>query len=183
MTRFSSSLPIVSALGVALTLSACAQKAPLGAPPPPKSFAEALLYNGEGIETGRVTLTPEGDGLTGHVSVTGGLTQGPHGMHIHAVGECKPKDFASAGGHFNPTGKQHGLQNPMGSHAGDLPMIMADADGRGSSSFTVHADLDTLLDADGASFVIHAGLDDMKSDPAGNSGARVMCGVLYKKQM
>jgi Cu-Zn family superoxide dismutase len=167
--------------GLPLALAACAPKAPPGAPPPASPYAEALLYDSEGQLTGNVVLTPAGDALNGTVNVTRGLPAGPHGMHIHAIGECRLKDFASAGGHLNPGGKQHGLQNPMGSHAGDLPMLVADATGKGSATFTAQATLDDLFDADGASFVIHAGADDMKTDPAGNSGARVMCGVLYRK--
>ena len=177
-TRFPSPFLILP-----LLVAGCAAKAPPGAPPPPVAYAEGILYNADGAHTGTVTLTPEGDHLKGYVEVTGGLAAGAHGMHIHTVGECKLKDFASAGGHLNPTGKQHGMQNPNGPHQGDLPMLTADAGGMGKSSFTAPTTLDTLFDADGSSFVIHAGVDDMKTDPAGNSGARVMCAVLYRKQM
>ncbi|HZV18437.1 MAG TPA: superoxide dismutase family protein [Sphingobium sp.] len=166
---------------LSLTLVACAPKAPPGAPPPASPFAEAILYDTNGQQTGQVTLIPNGHVLAGSVRVTRGLTPGPHGMHIHAIGQCTLKDFASAGGHLNPTGKQHGLDNPAGSHVGDLPMLVADASGAAAMEFTVHGDLDTVLDADGGSFVIHADADDMKTDPAGNSGARIMCGVFYKK--
>jgi len=167
--------------GLSLTLAACAAKAPPGAPPPSTPYAEAILYNTDGQQSGRVTLIPNGDMLDGSVQVTRGLTPGPHGAHIHAVGQCTLKDFASAGGHLNPGGKQHGLQNPMGAHEGDLPMLVADAAGTASMTFMVHGTLASVLDADGGAFVVHADPDDMKSDPSGNSGARVMCGVFYKK--
>jgi len=182
MTAKTPSLPALLALvGLPLTLAACGAKAPAGAPPPARPYAEAVLYDSEGQLTGNVVLTPAGDTLNGTVVVTHGLKPGPKGMHIHAVGECRLKDFASAGGHLNPGGKEHGLENPKGSHAGDLPMLVADAAGKGSATFTANATLENLFDPDGASFVIHAGVDDMKSDPAGNSGARIMCGVLYRK--
>jgi len=179
MPRFAA--PILGLTGLSLALAACATKAPPGAPPPATTYAEAILYDTNGQQSGRVTLVPRSGTLAGTVQVTHGLTPGAHGAHIHAIGQCTLKDFASAGGHLNPGGKQHGLDNPQGAHAGDLPMLVADAAGAASMDFTVHTDLATVLDADGGSFVIHADPDDMKSDPAGNSGARVMCGVFYKK--
>jgi Cu-Zn family superoxide dismutase len=99
-------------------------------------------------------------------------------MHIHSVGKCETPDFKTAGGHLNPTMKQHGVDNPMGSHQGDLPELSIGADGSGHGVFTAHTSLAALFDADGASFVVHAAADDNKTDPSGNSGARVLCGVL-----
>lgn len=173
--------PLSTIAGLSLALSACASKAPPGAPPPATPYAEAILYDTNGQQSGRVTLIPHGDTLAGTVQVTRGLTPGPHGAHIHAIGQCTLKDFASAGGHLNPGGKQHGLENPLGAHEGDLPMIVADARGAGAMNFTVHGTLASVLDSDGGAFVIHADPDDMKTDPSGNSGARVMCGVFYEK--
>ncbi|HWJ69533.1 MAG TPA: superoxide dismutase family protein [Sphingobium sp.] len=173
--------PLLALTGLSLALGACASKAPPGAPPPATPYAEAILYDTNGQQSGRVTLIPNGDALAGSVQVTHGLTPGAHGAHIHAIGQCTLKDFASAGGHLNPGGKQHGLENPLGAHEGDLPMLVANAAGAASMTFTVPGNLATVLDADGGSFVIHADPDDMKSDPAGNSGARIMCGVFYKK--
>ncbi len=172
---------LASLTGLCLMLGACGAKAPLGAAPAPLIFAEAVLYDNDGVQSGKVTLLPDGDKLDGSVDIIRGLKPGSHGAHIHAIGKCTLKDFASAGGHLNPGGKQHGLQNPMGSHEGDLPMIVANAAGAGSMTFTVPGDLASVLDADGGSFVIHADADDMKTDPSGNSGARVMCGVFYRK--
>jgi len=181
MTRLSPTLAILSATSLSLTLAACGAKAPEGAPPPQTPYAEALLYDGNGQAAGVVTLIPENGGLQANVQITGGITPGAHGVHIHAVGECKRPDFTTAGGHHNPTGKQHGTGNPMGPHEGDLPMVMADANGRATTSFPTHTTLDAIFDADGSSFVVHANADDMKTDPSGNSGARVLCGVFFRK--
>ena len=181
MARIPTPMLTMASISLAFALQGCGAKAPAGAPPPPVPFAEGILYNNAGQRAGIVTLKPAGDALQGSVTVTGGLTAGQHGMHIHTIGQCTLPDFTSAGGHLNPGGKQHGLENPAGSHEGDLPMLVADASGAASMSFTVPATLSTLFDVDGAAFVIHADADDMKTDPTGNSGSRVMCGVLYRK--
>lgn len=107
------------------------------------------------------------------------LTPGLHGLHIHAIGECTPP-FTSAGGHHNPAGATHG------SHAGDLPNLVVDRHGRGrANEVTTRATLSpgpvSVFDADGSALVIHAGPDDLVTDPTGNSGARVACGVLERR--
>jgi Cu-Zn family superoxide dismutase len=119
-----------------------------------------------------------------------GLTPGAHGIHIHAVGTCDGSTtaaFSSAGGHFNPTSKQHGRQNPNGWHGGDLPNIVVDASGNGTldataESLTLDAGPAALLDADGSAVVVHANQDDERTDTGpsgpGNSGARIACGVI-----
>ena len=96
-------------------------------------------------------------------------------MHIHAVGKCEGPTFASAGGHWNPDMKQHGHDNPMGPHKGDLPQLTVAANGTGTASFDVAGAFTDMVDADGAALVIHAAADDEKTDPSGNSGARVLC--------
>ncbi|HKT13856.1 MAG TPA: superoxide dismutase family protein [Allosphingosinicella sp.] len=107
------------------------------------------------------------------------MAAGTYGIHIHAVGRCDAPGFTSAGPHWNPTARQHGKDNPQGMHHGDLPNIVIGADGRGSLDFVIAgATPADLLDADGAAVVIHAGPDDYRTDPSGNSGARVACGVL-----
>jgi Cu-Zn family superoxide dismutase len=111
-----------------------------------------------------------------------GLPAGHYGVHLHAVGRCEGPAFASAGAHWNPAGRQHGSLNPAGHHLGDLPNLDVDQYGAGRLEFAiVGASLsgaEGLFDADGTSLVIHAAPDDYRTDPSGNSGARIACGVL-----
>ena len=111
------------------------------------------------------------------------LAPGHYGVHIHGVGRCEGPGFESAGPHWNPASRQHGSLNPQGHHLGDLPNIDVDADGAGRLEFaivgaTLQGGDHPLFDADGASVVIHAAPDDYRTDPSGNSGARIACGVL-----
>jgi superoxide dismutase, Cu-Zn family len=106
-------------------------------------------------------------------------------VHVHSTGKCEAPAFASAGGHFNPQNQKHGLKNPEGPHAGDLPDLYVNKDGVGRYEVLVqNMTLDTgklsILDGDGKSVVIHATADDNMSDPAGNSGDRIACGVIAK---
>lgn len=182
MTRSFSPLTLLAIMAPILALPACAQKAPLGAAPAPAPYAEAILYNTQGVRSGTVTLMPANGMLNGKIDIVrGGLTAGEHGMHIHTTGKCTLPDFVSAGSHLNPDGKQHGTANPAGPHQGDLPILVADATGSASMTFMAHTSLETLFDMDGAAFVVHEKTDDMKTDPTGNSGGRVLCGVLYRK--
>jgi superoxide dismutase, Cu-Zn family len=110
---------------------------------------------------------------------------GTHGIHFHQVGKCEggATAFSTAGGHFNPAGKAHGLQNPSGPHAGDAPNIVIPASGVGNVAFTsdrvsLTPGSTSLFDADGSSIVVHGGPDDQVSQPAGNSGPRIACGVV-----
>ena len=146
--------------------------------------AKATLANADGKDVGTATFTPARGGVKVHV-VASGLTPGKHGIHLHAVGKCEPPDFKSAGGHFNPAGKQHGLHNPRGAHAGDLPNLAVGKAGKAKATFTARGatlgdGTGSLLPAEGTSLVIHANPDDEKSDPAGNSGPRIACGVIEK---
>jgi Cu-Zn family superoxide dismutase len=144
-----------------------------------KPGAQAKLYDASGREAGFVMLTLEKDMFTGIVNVNG-ISPGKHGIHIHSVGKCEAPTFASAGPHLNPDGKQHGLENPLGAHQGDLPDLIVGPDGTGHANFMAHTTLGTLFDADGSAFVVHAAPDDNKTDPSGNSGSRILCGVLQQ---
>ncbi|CAN5126397.1 superoxide dismutase family protein [soil metagenome] len=147
--------------------------------PNPRPGAQAKLYDAAGREAGFVMVTLKGDDLTGAVNVNG-ISPGPHAIHLHAVGKCEAPGFTTAGGHLNPDSKQHGLENPMGAHQGDLPEMIVGTDGTGHATFPARTTLETLFDADGAAFVVHAAADDNKTDPTGNSGARILCGVLER---
>ena len=167
-------------LGVAMLLGGCAS---VSSEPEPLA-AGAALKDKEGKDVGAVTLIETPDGV--RIAVTGyRLPPGAHGLHIHAVGECQPPDFMSAGGHFNPTSKQHGRLNPAGPHAGDLPNLVVSAAGEGGIDITTKAVTlepgpTSLLGGKGTAIVIHAAADDEKTDPTGNSGARIACGVIAK---
>jgi superoxide dismutase, Cu-Zn family len=146
--------------------------------------ASATLRDPQGAIVGTATLAPAADGVRISVSVSG-VSPGLHGFHVHGAGKCEGPDFKSAGGHFNPAGKEHGLENPKGSHAGDMPNLSVGADGTGKGEFLARgATLDpgpgSLFPEGGTAVVLHAAPDDMKTDPAGNAGARIACGVVVR---
>jgi superoxide dismutase, Cu-Zn family len=144
--------------------------------------ARAELRNAQGEVVGRAILTPDTQGVRIAVEVER-LAPGPHALHVHAVGRCDPPDFASAGAHFNPEGKKHGLRNPEGPHAGDLPNLAVGADGTAkvmamAPQVTLGPGSNSVFHPGGTALVIHAGPDDDVTDPAGNSGARIACGII-----
>jgi Cu-Zn family superoxide dismutase len=147
--------------------------------------ATAGLVDSTGARAGVATFSDSGGTTWLAVSVTG-LEPGRHGMHIHENGTCTPPDFESAGGHFNPDSKQHGLQNPQGPHAGDLPNLVVEQDGSADTTFAISGSLlapegaTSMLGTGQRAFVIHADPDDEKTDPSGNSGGRVICGVIER---
>lgn len=180
--------------GAALALAACATDgdsietagAAEGGPivstiGPPTLNAD--LRDAQGRSRARATVEQSGDSLRVRVEATA-MTPGSYGAHIHTVGRCDAPDFTTAGPHWNPTGQKHGKDNPQGMHKGDLPNLAVGADGRGSFEYTIpHAILSGMLptklvDGDGAAVVIHAKADDYRTDPSGNSGDRIACGVL-----
>jgi Cu-Zn family superoxide dismutase len=145
---------------------------------------KATLHDAEGKTVGTASLTQEDGGVRVQVTVTG-IAPGPHAFHVHAVGTCKAPDFTSAGPHFNPGMKEHGQDNPKGSHMGDLPNLTVDAAGTGTGNFVVHGATlgpgpDSLLQSKGTALVLHTAADDLKSDPAGNAGTRIACGVIER---
>jgi Cu-Zn family superoxide dismutase len=147
------------------------------------SSARATLVDGTGATVGWALFTEDATGRL-HLDVqVAGLSAGRHGTHLHAVGSCVGPAFASAGGHHNPLGAEHGLDNPAGAHAGDLPNLDVNVAGRGHLAATTdRATLSmgpvSLLDGDGSAIVIHAAEDDQVTNPTGNSGARIACGVI-----
>lgn len=162
-------IPITS---ICAMLCGCAAvDVPVAAPPVP-------LINSSGQPIGTVRATQTSGGVTLAVSASG-LPHGLHGIHLHSVGRCDPPKFESAGSHWNPAARKHGFDNPAGPHAGDLPNISASSSGIiGESMVLAHASLAQLADADGSALVIHAGVDDYLTDPAGASGGRIACAVL-----
>jgi Cu-Zn family superoxide dismutase len=144
--------------------------------------AMADLVDGQGQTRGRAVLSQGKDGI--HVDVKAvGLPAGVHAVHVHSTGACTGPDFTSAGGHWNPGKKQHGHDNPAGAHMGDMPNMTVAADGTGALKAVVKGGMlkggdSPLFDADGAAIVIHAAADDYKTDPTGNAGGRLACGVV-----
>ena len=148
--------------------------------------ARAYMMDAQGNRIGVAAFTATKTGVTIELNVTE-LPPGMHGVHIHAVGKCDGPAFTTAGGHFNPDMKMHGKDNPMGPHDGDL--LNFDVAENGTADVKVTAEHVTLGDGPnslfhpgGTSIVIHAGPDDYKTDPAGNSGARIACGVIESGQ-
>ena len=149
-----------------------------GAPRAGQGAAMALLKDAGGTDMGRVTINPASTGKLRVTLDAMAMSPGTRAFHIHTTGRCDGPGFTTAGGHWNPAMKQHGRDNPMGAHAGDMPNLTIGADGRGRVSADIDGDLAGLLDADGAAVIVHASPDDYRTDPTGNAGARIACGVV-----
>jgi Cu-Zn family superoxide dismutase len=165
---------------LALALTGCAGTAGMGGRP----AATAELVNARGDHIGTARLSESAGQVRVVVRATG-LSPGPHGIHIHSIGACDPPAFTSAGGHFNPLGRKHGLAATGGPHAGDLPDLQADASGQArydttTGRVTISDGPASVFDADGSAIVIHEKPDDQRTDPAGDSGSRIACGVLRR---
>ena len=161
-----------------IVVMAAACGGPVSAPAP----VEIILRDGTGNDVGQVRLRERDGRVQVYVRVTG-MAEGEHGIHLHAVGRCDGPDFQTAGGHLNPTGMQHGHLNPQGPHFGDLGNIRVGADGRGEKTIDLlggeaRAGIGALLGTAGIALVVHAGRDDERTDPAGNSGARIACAAI-----
>ena len=147
----------------------------------PDARVEMMTANGRSAGTATITETPHGL-IVRYTPFN--LPEGTHAFHLHEVGRCDAPSFESAGGHFNPAHKAHGFASANGYHAGDIPNIQALGTRESHEHFVKDVRLSTgsmaLLDADGASLVVHAGADDHTTDPSGNSGDRIACGVIAK---
>jgi len=147
------------------------------------SQIEVDIKNTKNEVIGKATIKPNADKVDIHL-VASGLTPGVHAFHIHEFGKCETPEFKSAGGHFNPTNNEHGFNNPKGFHGGDLPNLEVGQDGTVDVIVTTHAvslkkdQPHSLLKSDGTSLIIHEKADDYVTDPAGNAGARIACGVI-----
>ena len=177
---------ILSCMSALLLLCgiAVAQKKPKAEKTSAPKNVTVSLKDGQGKDVGTAALSNDAHGVKIKLNVHG-LADGEHGIHIHQNAKCEGPNFQSAGPHFNPDTKKHGLQNPDGPHAGDIPNFTVDK--KGSSKATVVAPNVTLSDGPhsvftngGTALVIHAKADDNKTDPSGNSGDRIACGTITK---
>jgi Cu-Zn family superoxide dismutase len=159
----------------AATASAAARKG--------RKTAAAVIKDAQGQTVGDAKFKEAKGSVTMSVKLMS-LPPGLHAIHIHNVGQCDAPDFKTAGPHFNPLGKQHGMENPQGHHLGDLPNLTIAANGKGVFKSTIQGvtlagdGVNSPFHQGGTSVVIHAQADDMKTDPAGNAGARLACGVI-----
>ena len=159
-------------------LASCSVSDPTGGAPMP-------LVNASGQSIGTVRAWQTAGGVSFRVDATG-LPHGVHGIHVHAVGRCEGPGFDSAGPHWNPTSRKHGINNPAGPHGGDLANVTVAANGvlgetvtvSGANLGTIPGTPGSMLDADGAALVLHATADDYVTDPSGNSGGRIACAVI-----
>lgn len=171
--RLHNVLGITSAIVLSTAFSAAAQKP-----------VKVELHDGQGNSVGSAELAPAAAGVSIRLDLKS-LAPGDHAIHVHSVAKCDGPAFTSAGGHLNPDMKHHGLQNPEGPHAGDMPNFTVGADGAAKTTvlapgITMGDDTHSVFSNGGTALVIHEKADDMKSDPAGNAGARIACGVIVK---
>src|SRR5579863_10178408 len=164
-----------------LTLALFAMLFAVASPSAAKTKVE--LKDAQGKSVGNIIIWDQGPGVGLELHLHD-LTPGDHGIHFHQVPKCEAPDFKSAGGHFNPENKKHGFDNPEGHHAGDMKNFTVGADGMAKAKLenvdaTLKDGSHSLL-SNGAAIVVHAKADDYKTDPSGNSGDRIACGVITK---
>ncbi len=164
----------------ALALGACSTIGDL----PTERLGEARLQFASGLPAGTAQLFGNGSTVSISLGVVG-VEPGTHGFHLHMVGRCTSPDFTSAGGHLNPAGKAHGHLAPMGQHLGDLPNVTVGNGRTGTVQADIAGDYDIVIsqifDGDGTAVVVHADPDDYRTDPTGNAGSRVACGVIERR--
>jgi len=171
--RLQIKIAITAAFVISTAICASAQKA-----------VHVELHDGQGNSVGTAELSSTAQGVKINLNLKN-LSPGEHAIHVHSVAKCEGPAFTTAGGHLNPDMKHHGLMNPEGPHAGDMPNFTVSADGTAKTTVvapgvTMGDDPHSVFTGGGTALVVHAMADDMKSDPAGNSGARVACGVISK---
>ncbi|MFM5930364.1 MAG: superoxide dismutase family protein [Novosphingobium sp.] len=170
----------VSALLIGATAASAQTKPPA---PLAQPLASAPLFTQDGRDAGYAVIVVRRDKATLRIAATS-ISEGEHGLHFHTTGSCKGPKFAGAGGHLNPMNAQHGAKNPAGSHMGDLPNVTADASGLLFADIPLNGSAKALaaqmFDKDGTAIVLHAAPDDYMTDPSGNSGDRIACGVFKK---
>ena len=175
---------VVAMAGLSITPAGAQNPKPVGTAGanevPTMASAKLADADGRGVGEARLQETPHGVLLTLELR---NATPGVHGLHIHQVGRCDPPTFESAGPHFNPDRRAHGFFNPEGPHAGDLPNIYVPASTELSLDYlipnvTLKKGPRSLIDADGSALMMHEGKDDYRTDPAGDAGDRLACGVI-----
>jgi Cu-Zn family superoxide dismutase len=182
MTKTTFSALLASAI---VTSALACGKNPAPATKPPQSTSVSVkLSDAKGDSIGTAALSPDPAGVRIALVVIG-LSPGEHAIHVHGTPRCDAPAFTSAGGHFNPEQKQHGMNNPQGPHAGDMPNFTVDATGQSRAmlvapGITLDDGPHSVFTGGGTALVIHEKADDMKTDPAGNAGTRIACGVITR---
>jgi len=184
--------PIVTlGLFALLAAPACAQQTQSGTEAQPsagvaaRSTAQAQFTGRDGKALGNAALIETSQGVLVQLRLTG-IPAGSHGFHVHQTGKCEPPAFQSAGGHFNPANAKHGFLNPQGPHGGDMPNVVAQPNGVLNADVlltgvSLGSGANSLFPEGGTTLMIHVGQDDYSTDPAGNSGDRIACGVITRQ--